>query len=77
MRTKKIGDRSPLRAPAVSAKKTATLPLLIASLKSTGRLMIAKMGKRKQDDGTYQLLCKHVHDAILQKFTCHQRGLSS
>ena len=27
MRTKKIGDRSPLRVPAVSAKKTATLPL--------------------------------------------------
>ena len=53
MRTKKIGDRSPLRVPAVSAKKTATLPLLIASLKSKGRLMIAKMGKRKQDDGTY------------------------
>ena len=50
MRTKKIGDRSPLRAPAVSAKKTATFPLLIASLKSKGRLMIAKMGKRKQDD---------------------------
>jgi hypothetical protein len=76
MRTKKIGDRSPLRAPAVSAKKTATLPLLIASLKSKGRLIIAKMGKRKQDDGTYQLLYKHVDDAILQKFTCHQRGLS-
>ena len=50
MRPKKIGDRSPLRARAVSAKKTATLPLLIVSLKSKGRLMIAKMGKRKQDD---------------------------
>jgi uncharacterized protein (UPF0264 family) len=33
MRTKKIGDQSPLRVPAVSAKKTANLPLLIASLK--------------------------------------------
>ena len=33
MRTKKIGDRSPLRVPAASAKKSATLPLLIASLK--------------------------------------------
>ena len=77
MRTKKIGDQSPLQVPAVSAKKTATLPLLIASLKSKGRSMIARMGKRKQDDGTHQLLCKHVHDAILQKFKCHQRGLSS
>jgi hypothetical protein len=34
-------------------------------LKSKGRLIIAKMGKRKRDDGIYQLLCKHVHDAIL------------
>ena len=50
MRPKKIGDRCPLRARAVFAKKTATLPLLIVSLKSKGRLMIAKMGKRKQDD---------------------------
>ena len=56
MRTKKIGDQSPLRVPAVSAKKTATLPLLVASLKSKGRSMIAKMGKRKQDNGSYQLL---------------------
>lgn len=29
--------------------------------------MIAKMGKRKQDDGTYQLLYKHVDDAIFAK----------
>ena len=43
MRTKKIGDQSPLRVPAVSAKKIATLPFLIASLKSKGRLMIAKI----------------------------------
>ena len=33
MRTKKIGDRSPLRVLAASAKKIATLPVLIASLK--------------------------------------------
>jgi hypothetical protein len=74
MRTKKIGDRSPLRAPAVSAKKTATLPLLIASLKPKGRLMIAKMGKRKQDDGTYQLLYKHVDDAIFAKIYLSSEG---
>ena len=77
MRTKKIGDRSPLRVPAVSAKKTATLPLLNASLKSKGRLMIAKLGKHKQDDGSYQLLYKQIDDAIFTKFICHQRGLSS
>lgn len=29
MRTKKIGDQSPLRVPAVSAKKIATLPFLL------------------------------------------------
>ena len=67
MRTMKIGDRSPLRVPAVSAKKTATLPLLIASLKSKGRLMISKMGKRKQDNGSYQLLYKQIDDAIFAK----------
>ena len=77
MRTKKIGDQSPLRVPAVSAKKTETLHLLIASLKSKGRSLIAKMGKRKQDDGSFQLLYKQIDDAILQKFTCHQRGLLS
>ena len=74
MRTKKIGDRSPLRVPAVSAKKTATLPLLIASLKSKGRLMIAKMGKRKQDDGSYQLLYKQVDDAIFAKIYLSSEG---
>ena len=74
MRTRKIGDRSPLRAPAVSAKKTATLPLLIASLKSKGRLMIAKMGKRKQDDGTYQLLYKQDDDAIFAKIYLSSEG---
>ena len=78
MRTKKIGDRSPLRVPAVSAKKTVTFPLLIASLKSKGRVMIAKMGKRKQDNCSYQLLYKMIDDAIFaKKFTCHHRGLSS
>ena len=74
MRTKKIGDRSPLRVPAVSAKKTATLTLLIASLKSKGRLMIAKMGKRKQDDGSYQLLYKQVDDAIFAKIYLSSEG---
>ena len=74
MQTKKIGDRSPLRAPAVSAKKTATLPLLIASLKSKGRLMIAKMGKRKQDDGSYQLLYKQIDDAIFAKIYLSSEG---
>ena len=74
MRTKKIGDRSPLRVPAVSAKKTATLHLLIASLKSKGRLMIAKMGKRKQDDGSYQLLYKQVDDAIFAKIYLSSEG---
>ena len=67
MRTKKIGDRSPLRVLAVSAKKIATLPVLIASLKSKGRLMIAKLGKRKQDDGSYQLMYKQIDDAIFAK----------
>jgi len=74
MRTKKIGDRSPLRVPAVSAIKTATLPLLIASLKSKGRLMIAKMGKRKQDNGSYQLLYKQIDDAIFAKIYLSSEG---
>ena len=74
MRTKKIGDRSPLRVPAVSAKKTATLPLLIASLKLKGRLMIAKMGKRKQDNGSYQLLYKQIDDAIFAKIYLSSEG---
>ena len=77
MRTKKIGDQSPLRVPAVSAKKTATLPLLIASLKSKGRSMIARMGKRKHDDGSYQLLYKLIDDAIFAKIYWQQRGLLS
>ena len=67
MRTKKIGDQSPLRVPAVSAKKIATLPFLIASLKSKGPLMNAKIGKRKQYNGNYQLLYKQMDDAILAK----------
>ena len=74
MRTKKIGDRSPLRVPAVSAKKTATLPLLISSLKSKGRLIIAKMGKRKQDNGSYQLLYKQIDDAIFAKIYLSSEG---
>ena len=74
MRPKKIGDRSPLRAWVVSAKKTATLPMLIVSLKSKGRLMIAKMGKRKQDDGTYQLLYKQDDDAIFAKIYLSSEG---
>ena len=74
MRTKKIGDRSPLRVPAVSDKKTATLPLLIASLKSKGRLMISKMGKRKQDNGSYQLLYKQIDDAIFAKIYLSSEG---
>ena len=32
------------------------------------------MGKRKQDDGTYQLLCKHVHDAIFAKIYFSSEG---
>ena len=74
MRTKKIGDQSPLRVPAVSAKKIATLPLLIISLKSKGRLMIAKMGKRKQDNGNYQLLYKQIDDAIFAKIYLSSEG---
>lgn len=74
MRTKKIGDLSPLRVPAVSAKKTTTLPLLIASLKSKGRSMIAKMGKRKQDDGSFQLLYKQIDDAIFAKIYLSSEG---
>ena len=74
MRTKKIGDQSPLRVPAVSAKKTATLPLLVASLKSKGRSMIAKMGKREQDDGSFQLLNKQIDDAIFAKFYSSSEG---
>ena len=64
MRTKKIGDQSPLRVSAVSAKKIAILPLLIASFKSKGRSMIAKMEKRKQDDGSFQFLFKQIEDAL-------------
>ena len=74
MRTKKIGDRSPLRVLAVSAKKIATLPVLIASLKSKGRLMIAKLGKRKQDDGSYQLMYKQIDDAIFAKIYLSSEG---
>ena len=74
MRTKKIGDQSPLRVPAVSAKKIATLPLLIASLKTKGRLMIAKMGKRKQDNGSFQLLYKQIDDAIFAKIYLSSEG---
>jgi len=74
MRTKKIGDQSTLRVPAVSAKKTETLPLLIASLKSKGRSMIAKMGKRKQDNGSYQLLYKQIDDAIFAKIYLSSEG---
>ena len=32
------------------------------------------MGKRKQDDGTHQLLCKHVHDAIFAKIYLSSEG---
>ena len=74
MRTKKIGDRSPLRVLAVSAKKIATLPVLIASLKSKGRLMIAKLGKRKQDDGSNQLIYKQIDDAIFAKIYLSSEG---
>ena len=74
MRTKKIGDQSPLRVPAVSAKKIATLPFFIASLKSKGRLMIAKIGKRKQDNGNYQLLYKQIDDAIFAKIYLSSQG---
>ena len=74
MRTKKIGDQSPLRVPAVSAKKIATLLFLIASLKSKGRLMIAKIGKRKQDNGSYQLLYKQIDDAIFAKIYLSSEG---
>ena len=74
MRTKKIGDRSPLRVLAASAKKIATLPVLIASLKLKGRLMIAKMGKRKQDKGSYQLLYKQVDHAIFAKIYLSSEG---
>ena len=74
MRTKKISDQSTLRVPAVSAKKTATLPRLIAPLKSKGRLMIAKMGKRKQDNGSYQLLYKQIDDAIFAKIYLSSEG---
>ena len=75
MLTKKIGDRSPLRVLAVSAKKIiATLPVLIASLKSKGRLMIAKLGKRKQDDGSYQLMYKQIDGAIFAKIYLSSEG---
>jgi hypothetical protein len=63
--------------PAVSAKKTANLPLLIASLKLKGRSMIARMGKRKQDDGSYQLLYKLIDDAIFAKIYLAAAGLLS
>jgi hypothetical protein len=56
MRSKKIGVLSLSRVPAFSAKNTTALPLLIASLKSKGRSMIAKLSKRNQDVGCYQLL---------------------
>ena len=75
MRTKKIGDQSPLRVPAVSAKKIAMLPFLIASLKSKGRLMIAKIGKRKQDNGNYQLLYKQMDDAFSAKIYFSSQGI--
>jgi hypothetical protein len=37
--------------------------------------MLAKMGKRIQDDGSYQLQYKQIDDAIFAKFTWQQRGL--
>ena len=36
--------------------------------------MIAKMGKRKQDDGSYQLLYKQVDDAIFAKIYLSSEG---
>ena len=36
--------------------------------------MIAKMGKRKQDDGSYQLLYKQVDDAIFSKIYLSSEG---
>ena len=36
--------------------------------------MIAKMGKRKQDDGTYQLLYKQDDDAIFAKIYLPSEG---
>ena len=36
--------------------------------------MIAKMGKRKQDDGTYQLLYKHVDGAIFARIYLSSEG---
>ena len=67
MRPKKIGVRSPLRVPAVSAKKTVSMTLLIDSLKSKGKSLIAKMVRRHQDEGCYQLLYKQVDDEIFVK----------
>ena len=36
--------------------------------------MIARMGKRKQDDGTQQLLYNHVDDAIFAKIYVSPEG---
>ena len=36
--------------------------------------MVAKMGKRKQDDGTYQLLYKQIDDAIFAKIYLSSEG---
>jgi len=36
--------------------------------------MIAKMGKRKQDDGSYQLLYKQIDDAIFAKIYLSSEG---
>ena len=36
--------------------------------------MIAKMGKRKQDNGTYQLLYKQIDDAIFAKIYLSSEG---
>ena len=67
MRPKKIGVRSPLRVPSVSAKKTATLTHLMDSLKSKGTSMIAKVRRRDQRQGCYQLLSKQADDVIYVK----------
>jgi len=75
MRPKKIGVLSPSRVPAFSAKNTTALPLLIASLKSKGRSMIAKLSKRNQDVGCYQLLYKQVNDAIFAKIYLASEGI--
>ena len=36
--------------------------------------MIAKMGKRKQDDGSFQLLYKQIDDAIFAKIYLSSEG---